>query len=155
MPRQEWVPYNVSVPSTQQQFELLSHAPPLPIIDIAREFIAELDGEMEVTSYIKNVLENSGESNSSKPSNDAAAVKKWPSYNKRDTYELTSSNRLPLIKAFLGRRQQKRQCDPSNPCPDGSCCTKAGRCGFGKANCDSSVCISNCEFIRAILAVFV
>ncbi|KAH6638816.1 glycoside hydrolase superfamily, partial [Boeremia exigua] len=50
----------------------------------------------------------------------------------------------PIRHSPLEKRQQKRQCDSSTPCPDGSCCRRDGRCGYGKENCDSSVCISNC-----------
>ncbi|KAF1997002.1 glycoside hydrolase family 18 protein [Amniculicola lignicola CBS 123094] len=102
--RQLELPANASEPSTHQQFELLPRAPPLPIIDIAREFMAEQQEKNDVFGGVSHV------------------------------------RRSPL-----NRRQQKRQCDPSSPCPDDSCCTKAGRCGFGKENCDSSVCISNCN----------
>lgn len=51
---------------------------------------------------------------------------------------------LPEMKGMAKRQSAKRQCDTSTPCPDGSCCNKSGRCGFGKENCGDG-CQSNCK----------
>ncbi|XPS72969.1 Chitinase [Ascochyta lentis] len=51
---------------------------------------------------------------------------------------------LPEMEGMAKRQSAKRQCDASTPCPDGSCCNKSGRCGFGKENCADG-CQSNCD----------
>lgn len=37
------------------------------------------------------------------------------------------------------------QCGPNQPCLDGSCCNKDGKCGFKQAQCDPENCLSNCN----------
>jgi hypothetical protein len=141
MRRQEDLPTIESEPSTHQQFEVLPQAPPLPIIDIAREFMAEQQNIDNVT-YIDSVLESSNATTipDETPTNGT-------SFLRRDHLKvevIDSTGMSPIRRSPLNKRQQKRQCDPSTPCPDGSCCRRDGRCGFDKENCDSSVCISNC-----------
>jgi chitinase len=139
--RQEDIPTVESEPSTHQQFEVLPQAPPLPIIDIAREFMAEQQNIDNVT-YIASVLESSNATNipDETSTNGTSLLKRgYVKAEVVDSTKMSSVRRSPLEK-----RQQKRQCDSSTPCPDGSCCRRDGRCGYGKENCDSSVCISNC-----------
>jgi chitinase len=139
--RQESIPTAESEPSTHQQFEVLPQAPPLPIIDIAREFMAEQQNIDNVT-YIDSVLESSNATNipDEMPTNNTNLLKR--DHVKAEFVDSTGVS--PIRRSLLEKRQQKRQCDSSTPCPDGSCCRRDGRCGFGKENCDSSVCISNC-----------
>ncbi|PVI00005.1 glycoside hydrolase family 18 protein [Periconia macrospinosa] len=37
------------------------------------------------------------------------------------------------------------QCGPGQPCLDGSCCSKEGKCGYKQAHCGTDNCISNCD----------
>ncbi|KFA82003.1 hypothetical protein S40288_07998 [Stachybotrys chartarum IBT 40288] len=46
---------------------------------------------------------------------------------------------------WMQRRQSQRQCGSVAPCPDGSCCNRTGRCGYGNETCAPNVCISNCN----------
>lgn len=141
MRRQEDIPTVESEPSTHQQFEVLPQAPPLPIIDIAREFMAEQQNIDNVT-YIDSVLESSNATKipDKTPTNGTSLSKR----NSVTAEVVDATGMSPTRRSPLEKRQQKRQCDPSTPCPDGSCCRRDGRCGYGKENCDSSVCISNC-----------
>jgi chitinase len=93
-------------------------------------------------TYIASVLESSNATNiPDETSTNGTSLLKRGYVNAEvvDSTKMSSVRRSPLEK-----RQQKRQCDSSTPCPDGSCCRRDGRCGYGKENCDSSVCISNC-----------
>lgn len=153
-----------SKPSAQQNFETLPRPPPLPIIEIARDFIKDQAGIEDDSTYITRVLESSNATvlpNETIVTNTTLDTRDLlsPAYvieplTGRKVFGVSDISpgfldfaTLPEMKAMAKRQSQKRQCDASTPCPDGSCCNKSGRCGFGKENCGDG-CLSNCESFR-------
>lgn len=157
----EETPEGESKPSAQQNFETLPRPPPLPIIEIARDFIKDQAGIEDDSTYITRVLESSNatvlpnETSIGNATLDARDLVS-PAYvveplTGRKVFGVSDISpgfldfaALPEMKAMAKRQSQKRQCDASTPCPDGSCCNKSGRCGFGKENCGDG-CLSNCK----------
>ncbi|KAF2280023.1 glycoside hydrolase [Westerdykella ornata] len=45
--------------------------------------------------------------------------------------------------SFIEKRDAL-SCSSGIPCVDGSCCNKAGKCGFGADHCGADVCVSQC-----------
>jgi len=137
----------VPVGTGHQEFELLEQPPLLPFIDIAREFITDREDSAVAVSYIAKAVEAST-LNQTKPSNISTsagssrrglATRSPARFHARNPHGLSS-----LAPSLLVSRADK-QCDESSPCPDGSCCNKDGKCGFGKEVCGKDVCISNCK----------
>ncbi|KEY73171.1 hypothetical protein S7711_04137 [Stachybotrys chartarum IBT 7711] len=120
----------------RQGYEVLPESPPLPFIEIARDFIADQE-DVEHDPYIARVLDATEDDNedNSRRSVDGE-ISQSPSVSPRSDGE---------DSGWMWRRQSQRQCDSVTPCPDGSCCNRAGRCGFGNETCGSNVCISNCD----------
>lgn len=150
-----------SKPSAQQNFETLPRPPPLPIMEIFREFINDQAGVEDDATYIMRVLESSNATilpNETKTTNSTLRIRELvsPAYvieplTGRKVFDISDLSpgffdfaSLPEMKGMTKRQSQKRQCDASTPCPDGSCCNKSGRCGFGKDNCGDG-CLSNCK----------
>jgi hypothetical protein len=140
---------NTSTPvaASHQGFELLEQPPLLPFIDIAREFMTDREGS-EAVSYIQKAIEGStlNETNPSNiststgPSRRDLAIKGPAHFHARDRHRAKS-----LTPPLLVSRADT-QCDESSPCPDGSCCNKDGRCGYGPELCGDDVCVSNCKW---------
>jgi len=160
---QQEQPKGESKPSAQQNFETLPQAPPLPIMEIARDFIREQAGIENDSTYIMRVLESSNATvtpNETESTNDTVNRRDLVSpafaiepLTGRKVFGIsdTSPGFLDFpptseMGAMTRRQSQKRQCDATTECPDGSCCNKQGRCGFGKENCGDG-CQSNCEGI--------
>lgn len=136
------------VAAGHQGFELLDEPPLLPFIDIAREFMTDRE-DSEGVSYIQKVIESStlNKTNPSNISTSAArgrrdlAIRRSPAhFHPRGRHGETA-----LTPSLLASRADK-QCDESSPCPDGSCCNKDGRCGYGPELCGDDVCVSNCKW---------
>lgn len=131
-------------------------------MEIARDFIREQAGIEDDSTYIMRVLElsnatvtpNETESTEVSPMNRRDLVS--PAYaieplTGRKVFGVSDTSPgffdftpIPEMGAMTKRQSQKRQCDATTECPDGSCCNKQGRCGFGKDNCGDG-CQSNCE----------
>ncbi|KAF7558106.1 hypothetical protein G7Z17_g84 [Cylindrodendrum hubeiense] len=113
----------------RQGYEALAKSPPLPILEIARDFVEEQKEDKPVEEpYIIRVVEASdGADNSTTEDGNNLAP------------------RDEQTEGWMFRRQSQRQCDPTTPCPDGSCCNKKGRCGYGDEICGPKVCVSNCK----------
>ena len=150
-----------SKPSAQQNFETLPRPPPLPIIEIARDFINDQAGVEDGSTYIMRVLESSNATilpNETELANATLKARELVSpahilepLTGRKVFGVSDLSpgfldfaSLPAMEGMAKRQSAKRQCDASTPCPDGSCCNKSGRCGFGKDNCGDG-CQSNCK----------
>lgn len=107
----------------KQQFNELAIAPPLPIIDISRVFV--LDQAVGFASNVKSYV-------------DRALAPLGLNSNTSDLI-LDAGDRKPL-----SQQATSSDCGPGSPCPDGSCCNKQGKCGFGLENCGNGNCTSNC-----------
>ncbi len=120
----------------------------LPFIDIAREFITDREDSSAVrVSYIQQAVGGAGSRNQTKPSNvstSAATSQRGLTNRSPDSFPTRYPRGLSLLPPLLVSRAEK-QCDEASPCPDGSCCNKDGKCGFGKEVCGKDVCISNCK----------
>ena len=136
---------NASV-AGHQEFELLEQPPVLPFIDIAREFITDrADSAAVRVSYIEKAVEGSGAVlNETKPSNVSTSARSLANRSPARFPERNPHGLTPLRPLLVSRAE--KQCDESSPCPDGSCCNKDGKCGFGKEVCGKDVCISNCKW---------
>jgi hypothetical protein len=109
-----------------QAFESLPQPPPLPIFGIHREFMAEQANE-EPQPYRDSAV--------------SASLNGTGTDLKRRQSEAMFGSLPDLVP----RQSGARQCDRATPCPDGSCCNRAGGCGYGEENCGPDNCISNCN----------
>ena len=65
----------------------------------------------------------------------------------------TTSHSIEAAPSAFGKVLRHRQapvegpiqCGPGQPCLDGSCCNKDGKCGYKDRNCAPDVCLSNCD----------
>jgi chitinase len=58
----------------------------------------------------------------------------------------TTQRRHSLASHSLEKRVDGPiQCGPNQPCLDGSCCSKLGKCGYKAGQCSTENCISNCD----------
>lgn len=120
----------------------LQVAPPVPILDLSRDYILSVIGD-----------------NATQPLNSSVNV---TSFTGRSSSMVTSdldtspARHNPLVK------RDAEPCAADRPCPDkrlhfpitqsiptltdsSSCCSTAGKCGYGPDYCGSSNCISNCD----------
>lgn len=119
-----------------QHFDSLLAAPPLAIVEISRIFIRE-QALAALTRYLNQTLESVKRLVDVSPS----GVSPSDSGDLQDKFSTHSFNSLHT-------RDNLGQCDPENPCPDGSCCNISGGCGYGSENCGSGNCSSNCMHLR-------
>lgn len=124
------------------RYETLDQAPPLPVIEIARGYIASL-AHIPVRSYIEKITGFFDPPSAEIPS---VLLLQESSSELAGDATVTSAmipfdqNQLP-VKAGIGH------CSLGNPCPDGSCCNTSGNCGYGPDNCGKGNCTSNCKSI--------
>ncbi|KAM0542646.1 hypothetical protein ACHAPJ_012678 [Fusarium lateritium] len=119
----------------RQAYEGLPEGPPLPILEIAQDFVEEQkeDKPAEEPYIVRAVKASDGNESSTVEIEDSKAL----------------TPRAADTSGWMHRRQSKRQCDFVTPCPDGSCCNKKGQCGYGEEVCGSKVCVSNCDATAA------
>ncbi|KAJ4261803.1 hypothetical protein NW757_000075 [Fusarium falciforme] len=115
----------------RQGYEALAEPPPLPILEIAQDFVEEQkeDKPAEEPYIVRAVEASDGTENSTSTAEDGK----------------TLAPRHEETAGWMFRRQSQRQCDRATPCPDGSCCSNKGRYGYGDDICGPKVCVSNCE----------
>lgn len=114
----------------RQGYEALPESPPLPILEIAQDFVEEQKEDKPVEEpYIVRAVEASDGGTDNSTAQD----------------DKTLAPRHEKTTGWMFRRQSQRQCDRATPCPDGSCCNNKGRCGYGDEVCGPKVCVSNCK----------
>ncbi|KNB10683.1 hypothetical protein FOXG_10827 [Fusarium oxysporum f. sp. lycopersici 4287] len=119
----------------RQAYKDLPKGPPLPILEIAQDFVEEQkeDKPAEEPYIVRAVKASDGNESSIVEIEDSKAL----------------TPRAADTSGWMHRRQSKRQCDFVTPCPDGSCCNRKRQCGYGEEVCGSKVCVSNCDATAA------
>lgn len=126
-----------TVPPVQQRFDLLSKAPPLPIMSITRTFIDRL-AKIPVRPYLNQVLTLFSDAlvpTTTTSAHPGTATASNGSSIRRDF--------TPISNIFS--RQSDDECSADSPCPDGSCCNNSGGCGYGPDNCGAGNCTNTCN----------
>ncbi|KAH6603914.1 hypothetical protein Trco_007360 [Trichoderma cornu-damae] len=99
--------------SRSPKLRIIARIPsPLPLTELARDFVAGMEGENVASPYATRVLE-------------------------------AGDSALGCSKTSI--LQRDAQSPSSTPCPDGSCCNLADRCGYGPEVCGPKVCVSQLQ----------
>ena len=126
---QNFAPVPVSLYPLNTQ-ALLNILQAIPIIELSKKYImAAMNGTSE--QPVNATLNSTSE------------IHKWAMRSSRQhghLHDTTPATLHPLVK-----RGGAEPCDASTPCPDKSCCSKVGKCGYGPDYCGTDNCISNCN----------
>ncbi|CAJ2504362.1 Uu.00g117560.m01.CDS01 [Anthostomella pinea] len=135
-----------------QRFEALAKAPPLPIIEIVRNYVDRL-ADLPVTSYINMVVGIFNTTlfdtlTTAAPPSTTANPGSATASNGNASLSTPDASKTPRHNIFR-RQEDVGECGPSSPCSDGSCCNTEGHCGYRAENCGKGNCTSNCDATAA------
>lgn len=133
----EW---NMEAPNVKKQHH---HKQNIDIINLSEQYIL---GQIMVDGS-KFHSNDSHQSATWNTTSSSASDRHLGQNSERKNFSKTA-NPNPVNDRFIPLEQLidgQSQCDEKNPCIDGSCCNKEGKCGYKPAHCVPENCISNCD----------